>query len=99
MIGCNKSPPSDVAHVQFQSRIAFKLVWAPPAFDRFVLVDDAGGLLATGKPTGSLPEAGERQMNYQVVAGSKYALEADKLKDGGGGSAAGVRGVASADLR
>lgn len=27
MIGCNKEPPQDVAHVQFRSRIAFKLVW------------------------------------------------------------------------
>jgi hypothetical protein len=27
MIGCGSEPPKDVAHVQFQSRIAFKLVW------------------------------------------------------------------------
>jgi hypothetical protein len=27
MIGCNKEPPQDVAHIQFKSRIAFKLVW------------------------------------------------------------------------
>lgn len=27
MIGCNKEPPQDVAHIQFRSRIAFKLVW------------------------------------------------------------------------
>jgi len=27
MIGCSQNPPQDVAHVQFQSRIAFKLVW------------------------------------------------------------------------
>lgn len=45
MIGCQKDPPQDVAHVQFQSRIAFKLVWVPPTFERFVLVDDAGDLL------------------------------------------------------
>ena len=41
--GCHLEPPQDVAHVQFRSRIAFKLVWAPPAFEAFVLVDDAGG--------------------------------------------------------
>ena len=34
--------PQDVAHVQFQSRIAFKLVWCPPAFNTFVLIDDDG---------------------------------------------------------
>lgn len=27
MIGCNREPPQDVAHIQFKSRIAFKLVW------------------------------------------------------------------------
>jgi len=38
MMGCNKDPPQDVAHVQFKARIAFKLVWCPPNFDTFVLV-------------------------------------------------------------
>ena len=33
MIGSNKSPPQDVAHLQFKSRIAFKLVWSPPQFN------------------------------------------------------------------
>jgi hypothetical protein len=33
MIGSNKSPPQDVAHLQFKSRIAFKLVWTPPMYD------------------------------------------------------------------
>jgi len=45
MIGCNLDPPQDVAHVQFRSRIAFKLVWIPPNFIEFVLVDDGGDLL------------------------------------------------------
>ena len=31
--GCHLDPPQDVAHVQFRSRIAFKLVWAPPSCD------------------------------------------------------------------
>ena len=30
MQGCHHNPPQDVAHVQFKSRIAFKLVWCPP---------------------------------------------------------------------
>ena len=46
MMGCNTEPPQDVAHIQFKSRVAFKLVWAPPNFDSFVLVDDDGNLLA-----------------------------------------------------
>ena len=79
MIGCAKDPPQDVAHVQFRSRIAFKLVWVPPNFDSFVLVDDDGRQLAYGKPTGKLPDKTERVQNYRVVHGSKYAMAADRL--------------------
>lgn len=79
MIGCQKEPPQDVAHLQFRARIAFKLVWAPPSFDSFVLIDDDGKLLASGKPTGILPDMTERTQNYRVVRGSKYAMEADRL--------------------
>ena len=45
MIGCNSEPPRDVAHLQFRSRVAFKLVWTPPDYNSFVLVDDDGALL------------------------------------------------------
>lgn len=79
-IGCNQEPPRDVAHIQFQARVAFKLVWCPtPTFDRFVLVDDDGTELARGHPTGTLPPLRERQINYKIVAGSKYAKAADQL--------------------
>lgn len=78
--GCHLDPPRDVAHVQFRSRIAFKLVWCPPAFERLCLVDDAGGLLATGRPTGGeLPRLRERQQNFELVRGSKYAEAAETL--------------------
>ena len=79
MMGCNRDPPADVAHVQFRARIAFKLVWCGPpdgedgAYDKFVLVDDDGELLNRGTPTGQLPPVRERMMNWQLVAGSKYA--------------------------
>lgn len=81
-MGCNKDPPADVAHLQFRARIAFKLVWVPvDAYDTFVLVDDDGQLLAQGKPSYSeeLPPLRERQLNYRLVAGSKYAREADRI--------------------
>jgi hypothetical protein len=82
-MGCNQEPPSDVAHIQFRSRIAFKLVWVPNQwFDSFVLVDDDGNLLAKGTPSdgpAGLPNLRERQMNYRLVAGSKYAREADAI--------------------
>lgn len=78
-MGCNKEPPQDVAHVQFRSRIAFKMVWAPPEFKTFVLVDDAGKLLAKGTPSAGLPAMRERQLNYRLVEGSKYSKEADKI--------------------
>ena len=41
-----------------------------------------GKLLAKGKPTGALPSMRERQMNYKLVEGSKYATEADKIAKG-----------------
>jgi hypothetical protein len=81
-LGCAKDPPQDVAHVQFRSRIAFKLVWVPQDdYRSFVLVDDSGKLLAHGKPLpgSDLPPIHERQLNYQIVAGSKYAKEADRI--------------------
>ena len=79
-MGCSKDPPQDVAHIQFQARIAFKLVWVPNEFfDTFVLVDDDGKLLAKGKPIEGIPALRIRQMNYRIVAGSKYAREADKI--------------------
>ena len=76
-------PPQDVAHVQFRSRIAFKLVWVPTEkFDTFVLVDDDGKELARGHPTGRLPSMRQRQMNYRIVSGSKYATVADEIATG-----------------
>jgi hypothetical protein len=79
--GCDQEPPQDVAHVQFRSRIAYKMVWAPPEFTTFVLVDDEGKLLAKGTPSdpSGLPAMRERQLNYRIVQGSKYASEADKI--------------------
>lgn len=82
-MGCKSDPPQDVAHVQFRARIAFKLVWVPnEEYDTFVLVDDAGELLAKGTPSDgprALPGLRERQMNYMIMKGSKYATAADTL--------------------
>ena len=80
--GCASDPPRDVAHSQFRSRIAWKLVWAPGAsrsFASFVLVDDQGAMLATGAPQGRLPPLQHREANYEVVRGSKYARAADSV--------------------
>lgn len=81
-MGCHTDPPRDVAHVQFRSRIAFKLVWVPTAkFDTFVLVDDDGKLLAVGKPRddGTLPSRREREKNWSIVQGGKYATVAKEM--------------------
>lgn len=80
-VGCHTDPPNDVAHTQFKSRIAFKLVWVPTRqYDEFVLVDDDGQLLAHVKEVQPpLPSMRERQMNYRIVEGSKYAKEADRI--------------------
>ena len=76
--GCNMDPPQDVAHVQFRSRVAFKLVWCPPEFSKFVLVDDEGQLLRTGQPQGG-PHARYRQGNFAIVQGGKYAQAAESV--------------------
>ena len=79
-IGCNESPPRDVAHVQFQSRVAFKLVWVPTDhYDTFVLVDDDGKELARGRPSGRLPDEQERRMNFEIMKGSKYSRVAESI--------------------
>mmetsp|Transcript_12423 Transcript_12423/g.18631 ORF Transcript_12423/g.18631 Transcript_12423/m.18631 type:complete len:281 (+) Transcript_12423:158-1000(+) len=81
-LGAHKDPPQDVAHIQFQSRIAFKLVWAPANdYTTFVLVDDDGDLLAKGTPQddGTMPPLRERALNYRCVTNSKYSKEADKI--------------------
>ena len=36
-------------------------------------------LTSKGSPSGTLPPKSERVQNYRVVAGSKYAKEADRL--------------------
>lgn len=81
-IGAGKTPPRDVCHVQFAAKISFKLVWCPgtstpPTFERYVVVDDDGELLATGIPDPDslepLPHLREREANYNVVASSKFA--------------------------
>ena len=41
--------------------------------------DDEGELLAQGAPRGSLPEMRERQANFQIVTGSKYARAAEQI--------------------
>ncbi|OLQ05935.1 Clathrin heavy chain 1 [Symbiodinium microadriaticum] len=73
MLGCNEDSPQDVAHVQFKSRIAFKLVWCPPDYHSFVLVDDKGKFLAAGQPRGGmLPSMDLRASNFRMVQGSRY---------------------------
>ena len=93
-LDARRGSTDDVAHGQFQSRIAFKLVWCPPTFDSFVLVDDDGALLAQGSPRGALPPLAERQANFEMVRGSKYSSYAqlDAPPGAGAGSKASLRG-------
>jgi len=80
--GAHLTPPSDVAHVQFSARVAFKLVWVPSEFNQFVLVDDEGRFLKHGTPSGNLPHIRSRQGNYALVQGGKYAAVADRIAAG-----------------
>ena len=53
-------------------------MWVPAGgFTRFILVDDAGKQLATGVPTGRLPAMRERQYNYEMMKGGRFARAAD----------------------
>merc|ERR1712113_486519 len=80
--GAHHTPPRDVAHVQFSSRVAFKLVWVPPSFATFVLVDDEGRLLKHGTPSGKLPSIHARRGNYELVRGGKYGTVATQIAEG-----------------
>merc|ERR1712100_860003 len=82
----------DAAHVQFQSKIAWKLVWVPGEagdFSRFVLVDENGKSLTTGVPTGNVPRVEEREHNFRMLRGGRYAecakeYESSDVNFGGG---------------
>lgn len=76
IMGCEHTPPRDVAHVQFRAKIAFKLVWVPPSFTSFVLVDDDGTLLARGSPSGQLPLLEERRYNFRATGNGLYSTAA-----------------------
>ena len=78
-IGAHKSPPADVCHRQFKAQVSFKLVWCPGDFTTFTVVDDAGGLLAHGSPSGLLPGSREREANWRAVKGSKYAVPCTQI--------------------
>eukprot|EP00913_Durusdinium_trenchii_P025824 g24236.t2 len=79
MNGCHLEPPQDVAHVQFRSRVAFKLVWCPPAFKKFVLVDDDGNYLAHGEPSGELPHEIWRSSDRLFETGQRWEWTGIKI--------------------
>ena len=72
----NKEGPQDVAHIQFKSRIAFKLVWcADDDYRKFLLVDDVGNILKEGHVQSgdtTKPSKFERMLNNQYVKGGIY---------------------------
>ena len=74
LVECTFIGPSDVADVQFHSRIAFKV---PPHVHTFVLVADEGRELRRGTPTGTLPPLPLRQPNYELARGGKFADAAE----------------------
>ncbi|GMI02971.1 hypothetical protein TrLO_g8770 [Triparma laevis f. longispina] len=83
-LGCSSNPPRDVAHIQFASRIAFKLVWCPPTYTQFVLVDDDGEILNRGRGEGEgAPDLRERERNFKEVEGSKYGKWAFEVDSNG----------------
>ncbi|XP_063727482.1 uncharacterized protein LOC134855032 [Symsagittifera roscoffensis] len=92
--GCDSVPPNDVAHAQFNSRIAFKLVWCPPCYETFVLVDDEGKLLKVGQPiipdenstsslVSAIPDNLYRKSNFALTKGGIYATVAEGYRNKG----------------
>lgn len=88
LVSTNKSDlftPSQRCHESilthlFSFLLPVKLVWVPNEnFDTFVLVDDDGKELARGTPTGSLPHIRQRQRNYAMVRGGKYASVVESI--------------------
>lgn len=72
MIGCNQNPPQDVSHIQFKSKIAFKLIWLPPNYNEFVLVDDDGNILKKGINFDTQnPDKTEREKNFETAYSKK----------------------------
>jgi hypothetical protein len=50
------------------------MVWVPSTnFGTFILVDDDGKELARGALLGNLSNNRQRQLNYTIVQGGKYA--------------------------
>ena len=53
---CRLDPiAQDVAHVQFRSRIAFKMVWCPPSFSSFNVMLSPPGPLMLPPPSCAAP--------------------------------------------
>ena len=85
--GGNSEPPADVAPaVLIQNRVEVSLgagsrqvnvaETSNENFSRFILVDDNGVELATGVPTGNTPALREREHNFQMLEGGRYATAA-----------------------
>ena len=98
-LGCGSTPPRDVAHIQFKSRIAFKLVWLPPHFTHFMLVDDEGELLNKGVGKGNgVPSLQQRERNWREVEGSVFSKEAEAVERKSGSSSSISNNGGSSDL-
>ena len=74
--------PSDAATAVCSSSpvVAVKIVWIPPWFTTFVVVDHDGRALNVGVPTSaSLPPLGERVKNFRFVEHTEYGRFAKGL--------------------
>lgn len=69
----------DVCHLQFKSKVGFKLVWcAAEDWAAFRLVGDEGEVLAGGVAHPPLPPLSQRRGNAAEVAGSVYGAACDR---------------------
>ena len=76
--GCHLEPPQDVAHVQFRSRIAFKLVWCP----RLIPLCSSTMTASCSRPArrrAACPTRASGRRSTGSCAEGKYATAAEKV--------------------
>merc|ERR1712037_908031 len=79
----NRDPkPQSVCEATYHAKRAFKLVWCPERkkpingeddYARFIVVDEDGDLLTTGRPTNP-PKLKLRRLSFEAVKGTRFAL-------------------------
>jgi len=78
----DSTKPQSVCEATYHAKRAFKIVWCPERkkpingeddYSRFIVVDEDGDLLTTGRPTNP-PKLKLRRLSFEAVKGTRFAL-------------------------